>query len=170
MGKDKATLPLNGAAMSLTLAEKYSSLGTVAFAVDRKGRFPVGEYLELTDRYPGCGPLNGIISAFSETEEELAFLTATDMPGGNAAAVQELLAQLGDHDACIYRGEPLFGVYRRCCLPAALACLEEGERSMRGFLRRIDVKELVPRSGDVLLNLNTPVEYCRYIEEGNKVL
>lgn len=170
MGTDKATLPVDGVAMSLMLAEKYISLGPVAFSVDRRGRFPTGEYLELEDRYPGCGPLNGIVSAFSETEEEIVFLTATDMPGGSAEAVKELLRYLGQHDACIFRGEPLFGVYRRCCLGAAVACLEEGERSMRSFLRRIDVAEIESACPNIFANLNTQEEYRRFLDNAKQVL
>ena len=170
MGTDKAMLPLNGMTMALALAKKYESLGQVVFSVDRKGRFPIGEYREMADRFPGCGPLNGLVSVFQETEEELAFLTATDMPAGSLDAVKILLDALGEHDACLFRGEPLFGVYRRNCLPAALECLQEGERSMRGFLCRVDALELTPPGGEELVNLNTPEEFHQYIGKRQKSL
>ena len=164
MGRDKATLPINGKTMSLTLAEKYKPLGPVAFSVDRKGRFPVGEYMELPDHFPGCGPLNGIISAFLDTEENVVFLTATDMPGGDTETVHMLLRRMEDCDACILRGEPLFGVYRRSCLSAALDCLKAGQYSLRVFLERLRVRELDYENKETTVNLNTPEEYSRYIE------
>lgn len=168
MGRDKATLPVDGKAMALMLAEKYEKLGPVAFSVDRRGRFPAGEYRELEDRYPGCGPLNGLVSAFLETEEDVIFLTATDMPGGDPGAVDYLLAHLGEHDACLYEGEPLFGVYRRSCLAPAVESLETGEYALRRFLRKVDTLELpVPRR-EILKNLNTPEEYRDFLSHSIK--
>ena len=170
MGRDKALLPLDGQAMSLALAEKYKILGPVAFSVDRKGRFPIGDFGELADHFPGCGPLNGIVSAFKDTDEDVAFLTATDMPGGSVEAVMELLRGLEGYDACIFRGEPLFGVYHRDCLSAALECLQAGENSMRGFLSRIRVNELELLNRTTTINLNTPEEFDRFIEKKCEVL
>lgn len=162
MGRDKALLELNGRPMSLALAERYAELGPVAFCVDREGRFPVGPYRELCDKFPGQGPLNGLVSAFLETEEGSILLTATDMPGGTAAAARKLLDALGAYDACIYRGEPLFGVYRRSCLDAARRCLEEGKRSFKDLFSQIDVLRLEAPEEGLFQNLNTPEEYKAY--------
>ena len=159
MGRDKALLDFQGLPMCLALAKKYECLGPVAFSVDREGRFPTGTYRELVDEYPGQGPLNGLVSAFAKTEEEIILLTATDMPGGTAAAAEHLLASLGEHDACIYHGEPLFGVYRRRCLDAARRCLEEGRRSFKDFFAQIDVLRLERPEEALFRNLNTPEEY-----------
>lgn len=162
MGRDKALLDFKGLPMNLALARKYESLGPVAFSVDREGRFPKGEYQELVDIFPGQGPLNGLISAFAKSEEDIVLLTATDMPGGTVEAAQKLLAALGEHDACIYQGEPLFGIYRRSCLPAALRCLEEGKRSFRDLFAQIDVLRLERPGEELFQNLNTPEEYEAY--------
>lgn len=163
MGRDKAMLPVDGKAMALMLAEKYAKLGPVAFSVDRRGRFSTGEYRELEDRFPGCGPLNGLVSAFLETEEDVIFLTATDMPGGDPGAVEHLLAHLGGHDACLYENEPLFGVYRRSCLAPAVESLEAGEYALRRFLGKVDALQLPAERREILQNLNTPEEYRAFL-------
>lgn len=163
MGKDKAMLPVEGKAMALMLAERYAELGPVAFSVDRGGRFPVGEYRELEDHFPGCGPLNGLVSAFRETDENIVFLTATDMPAGDKAAVKHLLSCLGAHDACLFENEPLFGVYRRSCLAQAEECLSSGVYAMRHFLRKVDALQLLPPRREILQNLNTPEEYRAFL-------
>lgn len=165
MGRDKALLDWDGQPISLALAKKYESLGPVAFSVDRRGRFPTGGYRELVDEYPGQGPLNGLVSAFSQTEENLVLLTATDMPGATAEAAQKLMAALGEHDACIYRGEPLFGLYRRSCLGAARRCLEEGKRSFKDLFAQIDVLLLERPAEELFRNLNTPQEYNEFFKE-----
>ena len=152
-------LPFRGRPMALFLADEYAALGGVAFSVDRKGRFPVETYGEFPDQYPGQGPLNGIVSGFSASSEEVLFLTATDMPLGTAETAKLMIDRLGEHDACLFPGEPLFGAYRRSCFPVAEECLRAGERSMRAFLSRLDVLYLEPSDRRVLTNLNTPEEF-----------
>lgn len=164
MGRDKALLPLRGQPMAQVLAERYAVLGHVAFSVDRDGRFPDGGCRVLVDKFPGQGPLNGLVSAFLETDEDILFLTATDMPSGTAAAVERLLDALGDYDACIYEGEPLFGVYKRSCYAPALEHLQAGRRSFFDLLQELRVLQLPKRDEKVFTNLNTPAEYENYQE------
>lgn len=169
MGTDKAMLPVSGETMAMNIAKRYEPLGPVAFSVDRPGRFPVGGYRELVDRYPGFGPLNGLVSAFLDTEEDVIFLTATDMPAGTPEAVRHLLEHLGEHDACLYENEPLFGVYRRRCLETAIASLEAGEYALRRFLEKIDARQLPVRDSEVLANLNTREEYEAFMTRGERL-
>ena len=163
MGRDKPTLTVGGTTLPYFLAEKYSSMGPVCFCVDKKGRFPVVPYDEIVDIYPGCGPLNGIVSAFHQTSEDLIFLTAVDMPGGSVNSVQVLRDAIGDADACLFEGEPLFGLYRRGCLTAAEWCLRTGKNSFRCFLTKVKAVVLPLQGGADLRNLNTPEEYEAYI-------
>jgi molybdopterin-guanine dinucleotide biosynthesis protein A len=167
MGKDKAMLPMDGQTMALLLARRYEDMGPVAFSVNQAGRFPVGNYRELVDEYPGCGPLNGIVSAFRQTGEDVVFLTATDMPAGDTAAVEALVQGLEGYDACIYGNEPLFGVYHRRCLEEAVACLEAGEYALRGFLRKIQLHRLETTRQELFTNLNTPEEYQAFLQAHN---
>ena len=163
MGTDKSVLPVGDTTLAFFLAKKYACLGPVCFCVDRPGRFPTAPYGELTDAYPGCGPLNGLVSAFRQTPEELVFLTAVDMPCASAAAVQALREAMGEAEACLYKGEPLFGLYRRSCLAAAERCLREGKNSFRDFLPLVNARLLPVEEGPDLRNLNTPEEYNAYL-------
>ena len=175
MGRDKASLPTSRGPMSLALAERYAVLGPVAFSVDRPGRFDCGDFPELPDVYPGCGPFNGIYSAFLYTREDTVFLTATDMPLGDADLVRELAARKGEACACAIQWrsgfiEPLFALYDRRCFPLAEECLQTGLLSLQEVFRRLPVR-LVPEeelSGwdleRVLCNINTPETYRRFFE------
>lgn len=164
MGTDKALLKLDGAAMSLRLAERFAALAPVYFSVDRAGRFPVAGYGELVDRYAGQGPLNGIVSAFRGTQADYALLMATDMPNASPDAAERLLEKIGLHDACLFGDEPLFALYRRSCLAAAEQCLAAGRNAMRALLERVDVLHLPPEDETIFANLNTPEEWSRYIQ------
>lgn len=171
MGRDKALLPLGDSSMLASQLERYRASGfAVAVSVDRAGRFPVGDALELPDAFPGQGPLNGLYSAFTRTDENAVFFTATDLPDGDPALAQRLLQLRGDYDACLIRRadgtvETLFGVYARSCLPAVEACLCAGRRAMRAALEGLDVRyveesELPEWALErVLRNVNTPEDY-----------
>ena len=165
MGRDKAALPLGDRTMALVLADKYAPLGPVYFSVDRLDRFDAGSYGQLADRYPGQGPINGIVSAFRDTDADMIFLTATDMPAGDTDAVRYLVENIGCHDVCLYEDEPLFALYRRSCLEPAVACLEQGRRSLRGLVDRVDALHLPAGDRNIFLNLNTPAEYEAFLHQ-----
>ena len=171
MGRDKALLPIGGRTMLQYLIDKYSaSLGPVAVSVNTPGRFPFEGAIELVDRYPGMGPLNGIVSAFEETEAESIFMTGTDLPFGEPKLVKRLYELMGDAEACIMRRgekgfEPLFAIYRRSCGEKAAACLAGGRKSIIGLLESVNVRYVEPEElsdfelGRILMNVNTVEEY-----------
>ena len=170
MGRDKATLEWNGTTMLQSLIDRYAALGPVAVSVDRAGRFSFRGGLELVDRFPGMGPLNGLVSGFESTDEPLLLLTATDLPFGDPALALCLKERMGDAGAAVLRRgvkgiEPLFAVYARKALPAARACLTSGEKSFRNLFERIAVRFVLPEEvpefdlSRVLTNVNTPEEY-----------
>ncbi len=175
MGRDKALLETEDGAMSLALARRFTVLGPVAFSVDRSGRFPNGGFPELVDHYPGCGPINGIYSAFQDTDADYILLTGTDMPNGSPALAQELLAQIGGCSACVIRRkngflEPLFAVYHRSCLECVARHLRSGQNSLMQVLCQISVREIsetvFPQWDlrQILWNLNTPQAYLQYCQ------
>lgn len=177
MGRDKAMLPWDGKTLLQTLIDRYSAaLGPVVVSVNERGRFDFTGAEEAPDRYPNLGPLNGIIAAFENTAEDAALLTATDLPFGDPALAVRLHELCGEHDACVmHRGvkgtEPLFAVYRRTCLGAALECLAEGKKSFKELFSRIDLRLAEPeelRGFDlehILMNVNTAEEYDRALEK-----
>ena len=170
MGRDKALLPFGDGTLLQTLIDRYAALGPVGVSVDAAGRFPFHGASELTDAFPGQGPMNGVISGFRATQAEELLLTAVDLPYGDPALARRLSELRGGADVCLVsRGpkgiEPLFAVYGRGCLAAAEACLAEGRRSLMALLDRVQVRRVTPEelSGfdlpRVFTNVNTPEDY-----------
>ena len=170
MGRDKAMLPIGESTMLQYLIDKYSAMGAVAVSTNSAGRFPFVGAMEIVDRFPDMGPMNGIVSAFYESEEELYFMTGTDLPFGDIALVKRLVELMGSSDACIMRRgkkgfEPLFAIYRRSCGEKAAKLLSEGKKSLMDLLDIIDVRyvesaELAEFDLDkILMNVNTPEEF-----------
>lgn len=177
MGRDKAMLNIGGKTMLQHLIDKYSVMGEVAVSVNESGRFPFKGAIEIVDRFPDMGPLNGLLSAFSDTDADGVFLTGTDLPLGESALAQKLLELCEGYDACVMkRGvkgfEPLFAVYMRACAEPARECLAEGRRSFMALFDRVNVRyveenELCAFDLDrILMNVNTAEEF----EELEKIL
>lgn len=177
MGRDKAMLPVDGKPMAQLLVDRFRADGfAVAFSVARAGQFPVEGAAELTDAFPGMGPLNGIVAAFSETDAQQILLVAADMPNAEPALARRLEALCGDCDACVIRRgdgtvETLFGIYTRVCHAEALRCLESGRRSIRAVLDSVRVRYVTEEElpewalSRILRNLNTPEDYARFHTE-----
>lgn len=181
MGRNKAELPLGSETFLQRLVRQYSPAFPVYVSVARAGQYDTFGAGELVDLRPGIGPLAGLEAAFLETDAELVFLTATDLPFGTLALAEKLLELRGSADACVIRRadgkpEPAFGVYRRTCLPALEDCLKENRRAFRGLLDRVEARwaeeaELkeFPLSR-LLQNVNTPEEYEKAAEFLGNVL
>ncbi len=179
MGRDKALLPFGDGTLLQTLIDRYAALGPVGVSVDEAGRFPFQGASELTDAFPGAGPMNGVVSGFRATEEEELLLTAVDLPYGDPALARRLSALRGGADVClVQRGpkgiEPLFAVYGRGCLGAAEACLAGGRRSLMALLDRVQGRSVTPEEllgfdlTRIFTNVNTPEDYERLFREENK--
>ena len=170
MGRDKAMLPFGDATLLQHLIEKYRTLGPVAVSVNQAGKYPFSDAAELVDRFPDCGPMNGIVSAFSDTDADELFLTAVDLPYGDPKLAQRLSELRGDADLCILRRgkkgvEPLFAVYGRNCGSAAHECLSAGNYSVFELFSRVKLRYVLPEElpefdlDRILRNVNTPEDY-----------
>ncbi len=177
MGRDKAMLPWHGGTLLQSLIDRYRAvLGEVAVSVNEPGRFSFNGAKELTDRFPGMGPLNGIVSGFENTSEETLFLTATDLPFGDPGLVLRLNELMGSADACVMRRgvkgfEPLFALYRRSCMEKAEKCFAENKKSFRDMLEMAEVRYVQESElcdfdlEHILCNVNTPEEWERAVRE-----
>lgn len=174
MGRDKAGLTLEGQSFLDRMTEGLAPLfDQVYVSVDRPGRYPGRQ--ELPDLRPGQGPLAGLETAFLRTGAEEVFLAAVDLPFASPNLARRVVAAAGDGDACVIRrrdggAEPLFALYRRSCLPALTACLDEGRRAVKALLERVDCRWLEEDAlGEIdleraLWNINTQADFSRAAE------
>lgn len=164
MGSDKPCLPFGSDTMLSFLVRRYRQFfDEVWISVNEAGRFELGGAGELVDHRPGKGPLAGLEAAFLDTDADVVFLTATDIPFGDPKlALRMTLEAAAYGGACLLSNqEPLFGAYARRCLPELQALLDEGEHRMRAMLSRIVVRYM--EEGGMgcaqLLNVNDPDAY-----------
>lgn len=166
MGRDKATLTVDGEVMAVRVAGALRGAGcTPVLAIG--GRDDVLEALGLyvvPDVWPGDGPLGGILTALDAFGDAGAVVVVScDLPWLTSAAIYAVVAALGDHDVAIAVGdrpEPLCAVWRPAVAGVIRARFDAGERAVHRMLATLDVGTAVVDPGSVR-NVNTPADLRR---------
>lgn len=149
MGRDKATLVVDGAAMADRVAAALAAAG--ADPVVRVGPEVAG------------GPLPAVAEALRRSPHDVVVVLACDLPWASPAGIRLVRAALGAGAAAApLRGgrlEPLHAAWRRSsALPAVEAALGAGERAVHPVLRSLDVVEVRGVDPRSLRNVNTTAD------------
>ena len=168
MGRDKALVELGGRTLLDRALDRWREYGAgVQLSVgnpERRAMAPKG-MPAVADFYPDRGPLGGLHAGLRTCPTPLLLLTAVDCPFLTPALADGLLAAIGTADASVYtldgRPQPLFGLYRRTCLPEAAGMLAVGENKLQLLRDRVATVYLPTADPDPFRNLNTPEELER---------
>lgn len=126
--------------------------------------------LEDALSYRGQGPLAGIYTGLYAAGAGACLVVACDMPFASAELGCKLIDALGtrDRDAVIPRESgqihPLFAAYNARIAQTAKATLEEGKRSVKALLDRLDTEYLDINENKAVWNMNTMEDYLEAAE------
>jgi molybdopterin-guanine dinucleotide biosynthesis protein A len=162
MGENKAELLIDGEPLAVRIARL---LGQKGVSVTVCGREPLAGHAFLRDAETFGGPL-AALSAFVPSAD-LVFVASCDLPGFNPAVVDELLKQIGDHEAAVPildgRPQPLCALYRAKTFEVAKRLSSGGERRVAQWLEELDRTEVEGIDSDWLANVNTPEDLGRFL-------
>ena len=119
----------------------------------------------LWDRYPGAGPIGGILSALEATGLAV-FVLGGDLARMDADAVRLLLAEAARSPDAVAvvaesdRPEPCIGLYRPAAAGALSRAIVAGHNTLHIALESLPVHR-VPLPAWVLTNVNTPADLPR---------
>jgi molybdopterin-guanine dinucleotide biosynthesis protein A len=163
MGRDKARLPFRGSDLVSVVAD------AVARAAGNVTLIGHSELPAIPDRYPGEGPLGGILTALHHTSSDWNLIVACDMPEVSAAFLGELLAQAvrSRADVLLPCGpdglpQPLCAVYHRSALPALEGHFSRGVRKVTAAFQGLTVERRVVAELSLFQNVNTPEDWAAY--------
>lgn len=172
MGSDKSRLPVDGSGRFLVEVafDALAQAGAAeVFVVGHGSDGRAGaDFAERglrveADRYPGQGPLGGVITALRSAENDVVVALACDHTRARAVAIERLLGQLGNHDVVVARVEKrlqvMHAVWSRSALAAMQASFDSGERRLRGPLDQLDVLYLDDLDPHWFASANTPAEF-----------
>jgi molybdenum cofactor guanylyltransferase len=172
MGRDKARLPFHGGPLAQFVAGQVASAAGSAVLVGDPRSYQDFGYPVIPDRYPGEGPLGGILTSLHHSQADWNLLVACDMPAISAKFLTRILeaAEASEAEALLPVGpsghpEPLCAVYHRNSLAALERAFAGGERQVTAALAavrtiRLAIPELAP-----FQNVNTPEDWAGYAAE-----
>jgi molybdopterin-guanine dinucleotide biosynthesis protein A len=164
MGRDKATVEVGGTAMAARVAGALAGAGTgpVSVVGGEPSTATLAGASYLADRWPGEGPLGGLVTALDSCAAPVAVVVACDLPSLDATSVERLLGTLDAHPgaaaAVAVNGQRHWtcAAWRvGAALPALAASFAAGERAIQHAATGLDVQE-VPLAPEVVHNVNRP--------------
>jgi molybdopterin-guanine dinucleotide biosynthesis protein A len=165
MGRDKALLEVDGVPMALRVAQALREAGAAeVFGVggDSAGLTAAGLRV-VPDRWPGEGPLGGLVTALRAAVEDVIVVLACDLPSMGPTTVGALLEGLGDADGADgavavvgSRAQHVVGAWRRRALVSLEAAFVSGERAVWRACRSLRVTLVTLRAPNEAADADNP--------------
>ncbi|MCH9708554.1 MAG: molybdenum cofactor guanylyltransferase [Actinomycetia bacterium] len=168
MGRDKASLVIDGPEGPVTLVERVVSVVSArcapVYVVAAPGQaLPELPAVILRDEARGIGPLLATgrgLQAAAESGVEYAFVCAVDMPELTTELIETLTSpaeRLGADVVIPWDGRDhyLAGIYRTALFTNVAGLVDAGERSMRALVDSVDTQRIVMPVQAALANVNT---------------
>jgi molybdenum cofactor guanylyltransferase len=184
-GQDKALVHFGGKPMLLRIYELLAQISANVKMVSMQGRYS-GLGIEIVgDRWPGEGPLGGIITALehsagAETGAEWNLIVGCDMPFLTREWLMFLIERTSQSSVDVllpesaHGPEPLCACYRTAAAPVLRNVFDRGVRKVTQALKHVQTEVLdeaqwkrFDSAGWLFWNMNTAADYedaCRYRE------
>ena len=167
MGRTKAVIEVDGVPMAARVAAAMSAADAAPIVLvggDRLELEPLG-FDVIADRYPGHGPLGGVITALEHFPhpDDVVAVVGCDLPRLDGRVLEDLFGALEavpTADVAVARTdrrEPAIAVWRSGTRSALVANFERGGRALQtaiGELSAVDVAV----SAAAVVNVNRPEE------------
>ena len=183
-GTDKALAELGGKTMLAQTTELVASVCSEVFIVAAEGKYPGARAPLRADRWPGQGPLGGILTALQSSAQRSAesiwnLIVSCDMPFLTRDWL-EFLCQRAQRSAAQVAVavsanglEPLCACWKTTSMPSVQAAFDSGVRKVTDAMKRLPMEVLdvsvwkrFDTKGRLFWNINTPADY----EEAKRIL
>jgi molybdenum cofactor guanylyltransferase len=183
-GKDKALVELGGKTMLARTTQLVASVCSEAMIVAAEGKYAGAPAPLLADRWPGQGPLGGILTALQSSalrgsESTWNLIVSCDMPFLTREWLEFLWqrAERSEKQVVVAESEnglePLCAYWKTACMPAIQAAFDSGIRKVTEAMKRLPMEVLdvsawkrFDTEGRLFWNMNTPADY----EEAKRIL
>jgi molybdenum cofactor guanylyltransferase len=141
MGRDKATLAIDGVPMASRVADRLVQAGCqpVLCVGGDEGALRALGFDVIADRWPGEGPLGGLVSVMHAVTDADLVVVACDLLDLDTATVTAMIEAPAADVAVANSGrrQPLCARWSAGARGAVSAAFERGERSMEAAIRSV---------------------------------
>jgi molybdopterin-guanine dinucleotide biosynthesis protein A len=167
-GVDKTRLPLGGRTLLQRAVDALAPMTTACLIV---GGAQVTGGRAVRDRYPGTGPLGGLLTALDTIDSSHALILAADLPFISGSLLRDVQRAGADAAAAVVQHPDgrlaLCLSVQRDCAPAVHEMWSRGARRMRDLENLAPCRRLVvdaTTAASALWNVNDPLTYARALE------
>jgi len=180
-GTDKTLLKINDELIIESIINKCKTLFSEIIVVSNQlNKFGIPGAREVSDIYPGYGPLGGIHAGLSQADGQVCFVSACDMPLFYLPLVEYILSEADGFDIVVTKEsnghlQPLFAVYKKSLLPKVEKLLLENKSCILNlfdianvrYINELDWKKRIRENEDVFYNINYIEDYECFISGSN---
>ncbi len=148
-GKDKSSITLgNRSLLEIVLSRIAGISSHVIVVIAGEQVVSLSTHLPglriISDRYPGRGPLGGIISGLQESPSRFNLVVASDMPFLSLSLLDYMVKLADSADIVVPRMgdyvEPLHAVYSRTCLNPMIDMITNNDLKISNLFARVQVR------------------------------
>ena len=176
-GSDKALAEFDGRPLLLWTFDLLAAVCAPVQLVVREEKYAKFGLHTLADRWPGEGPLGGILTALLDANagggSEWSLMIGCDMPFLTRSWLEHLLRVAEAHPSAQVvvpsvkgRLEPLCACWRRSAAPQIQAFFDSGVRRVSETIRNLQAEVLdeshwkrFDTAGNLFWNMNSPADY-----------
>lgn len=162
-GSDKALCTVSGRAMALHVADALRGLTDSVTLVGDPGKYGLLGLPVVPDRFPGAGPLGGIVTALANASSAWILIVACDMPKLSDAPLASLLdpEARSNVQAVLPRTpdgrlQPLCAAYARAALGPLADALQSGTRKVMEAVQTVPWRAVEMEDSAPFVNVNRP--------------
>jgi len=173
MGQDKGLMLLNGKPLVNYIIEQLQSITNDIIIVSDNPEYKNFGLEVIPDLIKDIGPVGGIYTALSHSENEYNFMISCDMPLIHSEAVNYLFENVGDSQIILpihhEKIEPLFGFYNKSCLPLWKELIDTGLIKMQALVQHFNLVKLNVNSNglfdkSMFTNINTREDFENLVQ------
>jgi molybdopterin-guanine dinucleotide biosynthesis protein A len=169
MGTDKALIAIDGRALALRAADALVAAGAVDVALvggdlDALAALDPGAIATVPDRWPGEGPLGGILTALSWSREPVTMVLSCDLRSPSAAAIAVVVDALDAAGAIVAvpvvagRRQWLHAGWRDVAAAVLLPAFERGERAIHRAIAETAIVEVGVVDDGAVEDVDSPAD------------
>jgi len=168
MSRDKALLDFRGQPLLTHMLELIKPFCDNTFISGNNPEYQLFGGKLIPDVYQDKGPISGIFSVLSSSQNEWNLIVSVDVPMVNHELLQYLIENRNSYDAVVpvHSGgtEPLISLYHKRIVPIIQEMIQANDYKLMNLTRRIntnhvDCNELVCRYPHLFLNVNKLDDY-----------
>ena len=169
MGESKGDLQFLGRPLMETSLSALRESGASEIVVIGGGRpsWLQKDVAHIGDKYPGEGPIGGLITALTMSSEENVMVLSNDFMNIDGTTIQKILENANGSNVIVPvvggHRQVLSALWRRSSLPVVCEAYDSGIRSVQSVLDLLTVNEVFEFDESKFVNANTPSDIIDYI-------